>query len=252
MKFTYILAIFTLCSFNAFAQHAVNKIDKNSDWKNYQQFTEKTYDGVIMKNEIQYDLSNGKINAYRIMQNTEIEAEFEVRYDKDINVQQEMKIYDSGRGIVRELVYKSNLLFDEKNNLLDDGQFIYSKFVNGRPQIATTKDFNELKKQGTKKSFSYDENGLIKLEKSRTEGETTRTTVVTTYKYDQCKNVVEISNRISEQNTDTSKKRKNNAVATKPSVEKINYEYEYQGCLWTKKYIIVDGTKKLLAERTFE
>lgn len=252
MKLTYIL-IASFFSIASFAQHAVNITDKNAEWKKYHQLNEKTYDGMLMRNDIEYDLRDGKINAYRILQNTEIEAEFEVRYDDNGQVLQEMKIFDSGRGIVREVVYKSNLLFDTKKNLIDDGEFIYSKFVNGRPQIATSKDYNEEKKQGSKKSFSYDENGLLKLEKSRTEGETIRTTTVTTYKYDQCNNIVEVSNRISEQNADTSKKKRNNLViASKPTVEKINYEYEYNGCLWTKKYIITDGKKQLLAERSFE
>lgn len=253
MKKYYILLSLSFFSLTTYAQFAVDKTDNNSDWKKHATFIEQTYNGPIVSHTIQYNLIDGYINSYQILQNTEIEAEVDVKYDRGHTVGLETKIYDSGKGTIREVMYKNDFRYDEKNNLIDDGTFLYSKFLNGRPQIATSKDYNEIKKQGVKKILTYDDSGLLKLTKATEESPSMRTVTVTTYKYDKCNNISEISNRISNQEINTGKKRrKESTTVNKPTIVKESFEYEYNGCLWTKKYQITNDQKQLISERSFD
>lgn len=253
MKKIHTILIVSLLPFITYAQQAVGKIDNHGDWKKFASFTERTHDGKIIKNNVQYDLADGKITSYRILQNSEIEAEVDVKYLTGTTVEQETKIYDSGRGTIREIIYKNDFRYDDKKNLIDDGVFLYSKFVNGRPQIATSKDYNETKKQGLKKILTYDDAGRVKLSKATEESGSYKTITISTFKYDQCGNLIEKSDRISQQEIQTGKKRNSRpTVSSRPTITKENYEYEYNGCLWTKKYKVANDHKELLAERTYE
>lgn len=253
MKKPAILTLLLLTmSTGAFAQMALDRIDTNPKWKQYDHFYEQDASSIYPHDRIEYELEGGRIKSYRLYYQEELGKVFDVFYDNRGRVYQEVLIYDADRGQVREVVFESAFTYDEQGQLVDDGTHTYTKFVKGRPMIVTSREYSEDYARGFSTVRAYNESGTIRLEKTTFFEEGEKKIRTSTYKYDSCGNVVEVSTRTTVAPTYTKQKRrkKDKIPPRRPVIEKEAFAYEYDGdCIWTKKYKVENEEKTLLRER---
>ncbi|MBB1148672.1 hypothetical protein H4K35_00745 [Myroides sp. NP-2] len=253
MKKPAILTLLLLTmSTAAFAQMALNRIDSNPQWKQYDHFFEQDPESVYPNDRIEYELKDGRIKSYRLYYKDELGKLFDVFYDDKGQVSQEVLMYDADRGQVREVVYQSTFTYDDKGMLVDDGERTFTKFVKGRPMLVTSREFSEEYKRGFSTVRAYNENGSIRLEKTTFFEDGEKKIRTTTYKYDSCNNVVEVSSRtiVAPVYSKQRKRKKDRTPPRRPVIEKEVFAYEYDnGCIWTKKYKVEKEEKTLLRER---
>ncbi|WP_413511585.1 hypothetical protein [Myroides odoratus] len=253
MKKPAILTLLLLTmSTGAFAQMALDRIDANPKWKQYDHFYEKDAQSIYPSDRIEYELTDGKISSYRLYYGDELGKLVDVFYDDKGRVYQEVLMYDADRGQVREVVFESTFTYDEKGELIDDGKQTYTKFVKGRPMLVTSREFSEEYQRGFSTVRAYNENGTIRLEKTTFFEEGEKKIRTTTYKYDSCGNAIEVSSRttIAPNYTQEKRRKKDKTPPKRPVILKEEFAYDYDGdCIWTKKYKVEKDTKTLLRER---
>lgn len=259
MKANFVTLLLLFASINAFAQvKNTSLIEENPNWKSYKEFAETTFSNGEIKEKREYTLKDGIISFYRVYdKGGDVQREVEVEYDAQGNLYQERKMFDKSTGITREIIFQNEFTYDDKNNLIDDGENSYSKFNRGLPQVVTSREYSEEREQGFRRILAYNQNGTIKLSKTTLfEGED-RKMIIITYKYDDCNNLIETVQKTTIQAKPQPKKRrkrnKNAAPPRRPEFERKYYAYEYEGdtCLWTKKYEVINDEKILLKEREF-
>ena len=257
MKIKPVILLLLLCAMSntgAFAQMALDRIEKNANLKQYDHFLEQDAKSIYPNDWIEYELKDGVISSYRLNYKDELGKLIDVFYDKYGRVEKEMLIYDADKGHTREVVFESTFTYDDKGMLVDDGEYAYSKFVKGRPMLVVSREFSEDYKRGSSTIMNYNENGTIRLTKTTffdTEGKKIK---ISNYKYDNCGNIAEITSRttIAPSIEKTKKKKKNAVPPRKPVIEKIEYIYEYNNdCLWIEKYEVLNGVKTLMSQRKF-
>lgn len=253
MKKPAILTLLLLTmSTGAFAQMALDRIDANPNWKQYDHFFEKDITSVFPNDRIEYELKDGKIKSYRLYYKDELGKLFDVFYDDKGRVYQEVLMYDADRGQVREVVFQSTFTYDDKGVMVDDGTHTYTKFVKGRPMLVTSREFSEDYQRGFSTVRAYNENGSIRLEKTTFfEGEEKKIRT-STYKYDSCNNVIEVNTRttVAPVFSKQKKRKKDRTPPKRPTIEKEMFAYDYDGdCIWTKKYKVENEVKTVLRER---
>ena len=251
-KPTILTLLLFAMSTSAFAQMALDRIDSNPKWKQYDHFYEKDVQSVFPSDRIEYELIDGKIKSYRLYYKDELGKLFDVFYDDHGRVYQEVLMYDADRGQVREVVYQSAFTYDDKGMMVDDGEHTYTKFVKGRPMLVTSREYSEDYERGFSTVRAYNESGSIRLEKTTFFEEGEKKIRTSTYKYDSCNNVVEVSSRtiIAPTFTKQKKRKKDKTPPRRPVIEKEVFEYVYNDdCIWTKKYKVENEEKTLLRER---
>jgi|GEM_PF-7118675 len=253
MKKPAILTLLLLTmSTGAFAQMALDRIDANPKWKQYDHFYEQDASSIYPHDRIEYELVDGRINSYRLYYKEELGKVFDVFYDDQGRVYQEVLMYDADRGQVREVVFESAFTYDEKGQLIDDGKHTYTKFVKGRPMIVTSREYSEEYERGFSTVRAYNESGSVRLEKTTFFEGGEKKIRTSTYKYDSCGNIVEVSTRttIAPVYTKQKRRKKDRTPPRRPVIEKEVFAYEYNDdCIWTKKYKVENEEKKLLRER---
>ncbi|WHT40396.1 hypothetical protein [Myroides odoratus] len=254
MKKPAILTLLLLTmSTGAFAQMALDRIDANPKWKQYDHFYERDASSIYPHDRIEYELEDGRIKSYRLYYNNdELGKVFDVFYNDQGQVYQEVLMYDADRGQVREVVFESSFTYDDKGVLIDDGEHTYTKIVKGRPMIVTSREYSEEYERGFSTVRAYNESGTIRLEKTTFFDEGEKKIRTSTYKYDSCGNVSEVSTRttIAPNYTKQKRRKKDKTPPVRPVMEKEEFAYEYDGdCIWTKKYKVENGEKTLLRER---
>ncbi len=245
-----------LCAMStgAFAQMALDRIERNSKLNQYDHFFEQDVKSIYPNDWIEYELKDGVISSYRINYKDELGKLVDVFYDKYGRVEKEMLMYDADKGHTREVIFESAFIYDDKGMLIDDGETTYSKFVKGRPMLVVSREYSESYKRGSSTIMNYNENGTIRLAKTTFFDKDEKKIKISNYKYDNCGNVAEISSRITvAPSTEKTKKKKKNATPPKkPIVEKLEYVYQYnEDCLWTEKYEVINGVKTLLSKREY-
>lgn len=253
MKKPAILTLLLLSmSTGAFAQMALDRIDSNPQWKQYDHFFEKDAESVFPSDRIEYELKDGRIKSYRLYYKDELGKLFDVFYDDKGQVYQEVLMYDADRGQVREVVYQSTFTYDDKGMMVDDGERTYTKFVKGRPMLVTSREYSEEYERGFSTVRAYNENGSIRLEKTTFFDGSQKKIRTTTYKYDSCNNVIEANSRtiVAPSFSKQKKRKKDRTPPQRPVIVKEVFAYDYnEDCLWTKKYKVENDTKTVVRER---
>lgn len=242
-------------STDAFAQMALDRIEKNANLKQYDHFFEQDAKSIYPNDWIEYELKEGIISSYRLNYKNELGKLIDVFYDDSGRVEKEILMYDADKGHTREVIFESTFTYDDKGMLVDDGEYTYSKFVKGRPMLVVSREFSEDYKRGSSTIMNYNENGTIRITKTTFFDAEEKKIKISNYKYDSCGNIVEITSRtrITPSTEKTKKRKKKGATPPqKPIIEKIEYVYEYNNdCLWTEKYEVINGVKTLLSQRKF-
>lgn len=244
--------LFCALSTGAFAQMALDRIDKSAKWKQYDHFLEQDAKGVYPNDWIEYELKDGVIASYRINYKDELGKLVDVFYDEQGRVSKEVLMYDADRGHVREVIFESTFTYDSKGMLVDDGEKVYSKFVNGRPMLITSREYSPDYMRGFSSVMNYNENGTIRLSKTTFFDNEVKKIKISNYKYDSCGGLIEVSSRttIAPVSTGNKRKKKSKTPPARPVVEKTEYAYEYnEDCMWVEKFEIVYGEKKLVSKR---
>lgn len=253
MKKPAILTLLLLTmSTGAFAQMALDRIDSNPQWKQYDHFFEKDAESAFPSDRIEYELKDGRIKSYRLYYKDELGKLFDVFYDDKGLVYQEVLMYDADRGQVREVVYQSSYTYDDKGMMVDDGERTFTKFVKGRPMLVTSREYSEEYERGFSTVRAYNENGSIRLEKTTFFEGGEKKVRTTTYKYDSCNNVIEVNSRtiVAPSYTKQKKRKKDRTPPRRPVIEKEVFAYDYNDdCLWVKKYKVENDTKTVVRER---
>lgn len=253
MKKPTILTLFLLVlSSTAFAQMTLDRIDTNPKWKQYDHFYEKDAQSIYPNDRIEYELTDGKITSYRLYYKEELGKLFDVFYDDKGRLYQEIAVYDADRGKIREVVYESTFTYDEKGVLVDDGEKTFSKYTKGRPMLVTSREYDEAYKRGFSTVMAYNESGAIRLTKTTLFEGDEKKIRTSTYKYDSCGNVIEITSRttVAPDYSKQKKRKKDRTPPKRPVITKEEFAYEYDNdCIWTKKYKVENDMKTLLRER---
>lgn len=216
-------------------------LEKNANWKKYTSVIEKTpYGKDYWKTECA--LKDGQIEGFKTFFKEELRGTFKLVYDEHANISQ-MIVTDTNnktQTVNLDTKYNSEGLKIENPNV----KYVYNQ--NKQVEKETSKKFEEsMGDEGWTTSYQYDDNGNIARSEHTDITKTTKQTDVKEFTYDSCGNVLTINR--------TSTPERNYPIPMyggRSLDQHETFEYEYNDdCLWTKKYLVKEGKKILLAER---
>lgn len=249
-----------------------SQIDKKeiAKLKNYSYFILKSYH--TDKNwSIKYKLLNGYIQEEENYRDDEIKSIQKNIYDRNNNLTYQFltfknKFKENKIDTLTEKMFK----YDSKNRLIEFKNILRLSFTGLTTDGVTTELYSDFDQKSNAKTINrssgdnnysynkenreFDSKGnLIKEEKielkypKNNESPQILKTETNNYKYDNYNNVVEIN-----RNFEPKKELPYTGLdgLTIYGIENFEYVYNEKG-LWLKKYLVVDGKKKLLEERIF-
>lgn len=222
MKF-FILIFFPLISFSQ-----DYKLEENPNWEKYSKITEMNY---LNNSKTEYYLDKGELNFVKIFAKDSLIASNQIK----------TKI-ETIRDTIRNQYNSDGLLeFDGTDNY----------FYNDKKQLTEIRNF-EFPLHETK--YEYNINGQIEKQISNGHHPSTGRSyrILTLYKYDKCKNIIEEKNiqieiKNSSQLIKTDISKDDNIL--QKDITTYTYKYQNTDCIWTKKYSITNNKKSLIKER---
>lgn len=229
MKFT-IYFVLILISFSAFCQEY--KLEVNPNWHKYSKITE--YNISFKDSKKVYDLKNGRVIKLDAFNKDSLVFSKNYVYDKHCNVEMEINNLRNDT-----LQYENQYGID---NILESNMFGYF-FYNSDGQLEQIRQFDHL---GFNTNFLYNTNGLIEriVDYYINPSKGKRYKRITLYSYDKCGNITKSKNIALPADIYIE-----DSIFDNAWVKEYNYNYNNRHCIWTKRYIIENGNKKLDAKR---
>ncbi|HSD06684.1 hypothetical protein [Flavobacterium sp.] len=237
--------------------------------KNYSFYLLKSYH--TDKNwSIKYKLLNGLVQEEENFRNDNLASIQKNIYDKKNNKIESYLIFKNMHNDNKMDTLSANFFkYDNKNRLIELKHVLRFSITKLTDDATTFEIYSDFDKQSNAKTISrYDQNrkpvykenrefdnkgNLVKevkteLEKSQNnESAKIINTETCNYKYDKYNNVIELKRSFDPKKVFPIAKLDGLTI-----YETENYEYEYNEIgLWLKKYVIIEGKKRLIEERSF-
>lgn len=265
------LIIFLIITFNlTFSQTSKNETNA---LKKYSFYILKSYN-TEQKWSVKYILSKGFVQEEQNYKDNEFRSVQKNSYDKKNNIIYKVLTFKNKFNDQKmDTLSEQFLKYDDKSRLVElqhITKFSVTKLTDDATTIEEYSDFDKNSKskvlnrysgnrepifyQYSKENREFDDNGnLVKEEKKafvysqeKKSSEILKTEFLN-YKYDKQNNLIEVK-----RNFEPKKELPYTGLDGLTIYSTENYEYEYNDeGLWLKKYLVIEGNKKLLEERIF-
>lgn len=211
----------------------IYQLEENPNWVKYSKVIEINPEFKDSREE--FILENGKVIQVKNFIKDSLTYSQTLVYDKHGNVSMVI------RDLQNDTINLNNQYF---NDLLDSDKYYYYTY-NEKGKLTHKTSGNVFLELG--EGFYYNENGTINkaISINRTSNDETYR-INTLYKYNKCNNVIEhksVKEKIKFPIVNTELDFEN------ATITQYHYKYNNGNCIWTKKYLIENGKKKLISTR---
>ncbi len=229
------------------AQFFSRTLEENTNLKKYSSVIEQIHSGRKDYWKFEYVLKNGKVDIFKSFFNDELRSELKLIYDENSNLKYEIITFNINHGKKMDTI-PLNATYNQNNLKIEDSNSKY--FYNKNNQLLKNVSNSYKTSNGTKGwtiEYNYDNLGNISSSKKTLILDGVENIDVEEFTYDKCKNIKSIKRKSIPE-----KEYPIIMIGAKSKHKQEFFEYEYNSdCLWTKKFLIVNDKKTLIAEREF-